>query len=650
MAESTQHRLDRVRPPRVQITYDVEVGTAIEMKELPFVVGIIANVSGQPSQELPKIKDRKFVGIDRDNFEKVMSACYAHLALRVPNTVHPNEKDVFLNCELFFSKLSDFEPLQIIRQVPVLNTLYTTRSYLKDLMTKLDGNDVLEHLLNDYLSDRERALLLRKSVSSEESSDQELVELRYQLFKVARLARDTSQEDFAKELINQLLSCMEAFDQNVSDVIGFINSQIAALDQVINKQLNTIMHDSAFLKLEGSWRGLHYLVFNTETNATLRLRLLNISKEELLSDLEHAIEFDQSYFFKKVYEAEYGTFGGTPYSCLIGDYEFTRHPMDIELLEKISNVAAAAHAPFISAAHPTLFDLDTFEELGAPRDLAKIFDSLEMIKWESFRNSEDSRYIALTLPRVLMRLPYGIKTLPAEGVNFEEEVTGTDSKLFCWTNAAYILGERITNAFAHYGWTAAIRGVEGGGIVEGLPGYTFRTTEGDLVLKCPTEITITDRREKELSDLGFIAICHCKGHDYAAFFGGQTVQRPKVYNLSDATANANLSTRLPYILAASRFAHYIKVIMRDKIGSFMTKDNVATYLNNWIANYVLLNDDASQSVKAHYPLREARIDVYDVPGKPGVYTSIVYLRPHFQMEELKTSIRLVATLPPPASA
>lgn len=470
------------------------------------------------------------------------------------------------------------------------------------------------------------------------------------LMTKGKLARDENQRPFARNLVTEFVN--QVLEQGTvvsNDTVAFINQRILELDDLIANQLNQIMHEPAFQKLEGSWRGLSYLVMNTETAVHLKLRLMNITKKELLDDLEKAVEFDQSQMFKKIYEEEYGTFGGHPYSCLVGDYEFTRHPQDMELLQKISQVAAAAHAPFLTAADPKLFDLDSFEHLGVPRDLAKIFESLEMIKWNSFRETEDSRYVAMLLPRVLMRLPYGANTLPAEGLNFEEDVSGADTSKFCWTNPAYILGERITNAFSHYKWTAAIRGVEGGGIVEGLPAYTFKTTDGDIALKCPTETAITDRREKELSDLGFISLCHCKGTDYAAFFGGQTTQKPKIYNLDDANANSNLSARLPYILAASRFAHYIKVIMRDKIGSFLTRGNVEDYLNTWIASYVVLNDNASQAVKAKFPLREARIDVYEVPGKPGSYRSVVYLRPHFQMEELTASIRMVATLPPPAA-
>ena len=301
------------------------------------------------------------------------------------------------------------------------------------------------------------------------------------------------------------------------------------------------------------------------------------------------------------------------------------------------------------AEEARMFDLDAYTELGVPRDLSKIFESAELIKWRSFRASEDSRYVSLCLPRVLLRLPYGPDTVPVEGLSFVEDTDGSDHSKYLWGNPAYILGQRITSAFAQYGWTAAIRGVEGGGKVEGLPAHTFRTDEGDIALKCPTEIAITDRREKELNDLGFITLVHCKNTDYAAFFGGQTTNKPKAYNLAAANANARISSMLPYILAASRFAHYIKAIMRDKVGSFMTRENVKVYLNTWIMGYVLGKDDAGQPLKAQYPLREARIDVTDIPGKPGSYNAVVFLRPHFQLEELTASIRLVAELPPPAA-
>ncbi|TWC40134.1 type VI secretion system protein ImpC [Pseudomonas sp. SJZ079] len=465
-----------------------------------------------------------------------------------------------------------------------------------------------------------------------------------------RMAHDDSQQAYARDMLAEFAT--QVLDEGMvvdKDTVAMINDRIEQIDQLISSQLNEILHHPEVKKLEASWRGLHFLVMNTETSTRLKLRLFNVTQKELLNDLEKAVEFDQSVLFKKVYEEDYGTFGGHPFSLLMGDFEFGRHPQDIALLEKLSNVAAAAHAPFISAASPRLFDMSSFTELAVPRDLAKVFESMELIKWRSFRASEDSRYVSLVLPHVLLRLPYGPETLPVEGMNYVEDVNGTDHSKYLWGNAAWALTQRITEAFARYGWCAAIRGVEGGGAVEGLPAHTFTTSAGDLALKCPTEVAITDRREKELDGLGFISLCHKKNSDLAVFFGGQTTNMAKLYNTNEANSNARISAMLPYVLAASRFAHYLKVIMRDKIGSFMTRDNVQTYLNNWISDYVLINDNAPQEIKAQYPLREARVDVSEVAGKPGAYRATVFLRPHFQLEELTASIRLVASLPPPAA-
>ncbi|ATV17725.1 type VI secretion system contractile sheath large subunit [Pseudomonas syringae] len=466
-----------------------------------------------------------------------------------------------------------------------------------------------------------------------------------------RMAHDDSQQGYDRDMLAEFAT--QVLDEGMAidkDTVAMINERIGKIDSLISDQLNEILHHEDVQKLEASWRGLHALVKNTETGTRLKLRLLNVSQKELQTDLEKAVEFDQSALFKKIYEEEYGTFGGHPFSVLVGDFTFGRHPQDIGLLEKLSSVAAAAHAPFIAAASPRLFDMSSFTELSVPRDLAKVFESQELIKWRSFRESEDSRYVSLVLPHYLLRLPYGPDTNPVEGMNFVENTTGTDHSKYLWGNAAWALTQRITEAYAKYGWCAAIRGAEGGGAVEGLPAHTFRTSSGDLSLKCPTEVAITDRREKELNDLGFISLCHKKNSDVAVFFGGQSTNKPRLYNTNEANANARISAMLPYVLAASRFAHYLKVIMRDKIGSFMTRDNVQTYLNNWIADYVLINDNAPQEIKAQYPLREARVDVTEVPGKPGAYRATVFLRPHFQLEELTASIRLVATLPPPVAA
>lgn len=441
-------------------------------------------------------------------------------------------------------------------------------------------------------------------------------------------------------------------DKQLTQVVlganGLIDERTGGIDVQIGRQLDVIMHSNSFQSLEATWRGLFYVVSRTESGQLLKLRVFNAEKEQLRKELEKAAEFDQSCIFKMIYEHEYGTYGGMPYSLLVGGYEFGRSANDIQLLESMTRIAASAHTPFVAAASPSLFLLDGYDKLANPRDLAQLFESPELAQWNEFRGSEDSRYVALVLPHVLLRLPYGKDSRPAEGLRYEETVTGEqgpDHGAFLWGNAAYVLAERITNAFALYHWTAAIRGEEGGGLVGGLPVYTYRDDAGLPAMICPTEVSITDRREKELNDLGFISLCNCKGTGQAAFFGGQTTNLPRQYISEDANANARLSSMLPYMLAASRFAHYIKVIMRKKIGAFLTRSNVEAYLNTWIAQYVLLDDNAPQDVKASYPLRAAQLNVTDVPGSPGAYKATVFIKPHFQLEELTTSIRLVADLP-----
>ena len=464
-----------------------------------------------------------------------------------------------------------------------------------------------------------------------------------------RMARDDFQKERAKDMIgefvNQVMSGELTMSKNM-DVA--INSRIAEIDRLISAQMNEIMHHEEFQKLEGSWRGLHHLVRNSLTGTTLKIKVMSVTKKELLKDFERALEFDQSTLFKKIYEEEYGTFGGAPYGAMIGDFEFGNHPQDMALLERVSEVAAAAHAPFLSAASSGLFGWDTFSEMSEVRDVSKIFDRTEYMKWRSFRESEDSRYVGLTIPHVLMREPYGAATKPTETFRFEEDVDGTDHKKYLWGNAAYALGTRLTEAFSMHGWCVAIRGVEGGGLVQGLPTHTFQTDEGELAMKCPTEVAITDRREKEFSDNGFIPLVHCKGTDYAAFFATQSANKAKKYDTDAANANARLSTQLQYIFAVSRFAHYLKSMVRDKIGSFMSRGEAQDFLNRWIHNYVTEDDTASQATKAKFPLREARVEVAEIPGKPGCYRAVAFLRPHFQLDELSVSLRLVADLPPPA--
>jgi type VI secretion system protein ImpC len=470
-----------------------------------------------------------------------------------------------------------------------------------------------------------------------------------QAIKATRHTEETRAQELLRTLTEEALKGTITWSK---DVTRTITAGVKAIDAAISKQLAAIMHTPEFQKLEGTWRGLNYLVMNSETSAQLKIKAFNVSKRELFKDLDRAVEFDQSQVFKKMYSNEFGMPGGEPYGALIGDYEFTNHPEDIDLLAKMSNVAAASFCPFLTAASPALFGFENFTELSKPRDLEKIFDTVEYAKWKSFRESDDSRFAVLGMPRVLSRLPYGSNTKPVEEFDFEEVELDNKGRpkavphdQYAWMNVAYVLGTRLTEAFSKYGFCTAIRGAEGGGKVEGLPAHIFTSDDGDPDMKCPTEVGITDRREAELSKLGFLPLCHYKNTDYSVFFGAQTTQKPKKYDRAAATANAAISARLPYIMATSRFAHYLKVIARDKIGSFMEREDCQKFLERWIANYVVTDASPSQEVKARYPLREAKVQVVEVPGAPGSYNAVAWLRPWLQLEELTTSLRMVARIP-----
>ncbi len=463
----------------------------------------------------------------------------------------------------------------------------------------------------------------------------------------SRVARSDSEHARAKDIISELVREVMAGTVVMSDNLGAtLDARIAELDRLISTQLSEVMHNPEFQKLESTWTGLQYLCKQTSTGANLKIQLFNATKKELVKDFKTAIDFDQSVLFKKVYEEEFGTFGGAPFGTLIGDFDISRQPEDMFFIEQMSHVAAAAHAPFISAASPELLGIDSFDELGKPRDLSKVFDTVDYAKWKSYRESEDARYVGLTLPRFLGRLPYNPKDgITTEGFNFVEEVDGADHSKYLWVNTAFAMGARLTAAFENYGWCAAIRGVEGGGLVEDLPTHTFKTDEGEVALKCPTEVAITDRREKELSDLGFIPLVHCKNTDYAAFFGAQSTQKAAKYDTDAANANAVLSAQLQYMFAVCRIAHYMKSMMRDKVGSFTTTADVERYLHNWLMQYVVDSDDATQDMRARRPLRQAQVEVTEVPGRPGVYRAVAFVKPHFQLDELSVSLRLVAEMP-----
>ncbi|KIS42221.1 type VI secretion system contractile sheath large subunit [Kosakonia radicincitans] len=472
-----------------------------------------------------------------------------------------------------------------------------------------------------------------------------------QVIDNTKAIRRESDRDRMKTQLNNFLAEVTAGTVTVSsDLIGSIEQRISAIDELLSSQVSLIIHAPEFQKKESSWRGLHKLVQTSVTENT-QIRVLQCTKQELIKDFKSASDFDQSMLFKCVYESEYGTFGGTPFSSFIGDFEFDNTPQDINLLEQISHVAAAAHAPFLSAIAPGMLSMQDFSELPRPRDMAKLFETTDYARWRSFRQNDDSRYIGLTLPRVLGRMPYGSKTIPAETFSFEEQINENESGSdYLWMNSAWELAGKIVESFEEYGWCASIRGVEGGGLVQSLPAYNYTSISGERTMQCPTQVAISDRREKELSDLGFIPLVHCKGTDYAAFFAVQSANKPRLYNSDQANANARLSSQLPYILATSRFAHYLKSIVRDKVGSFMSRSECEEYLQKWIMQYVVASDNAGPETKARFPLREAQIDVVEVPGFPGTYRAIAWLKPHFQLEGLSMSLRLVADLPSAAGA
>jgi type VI secretion system protein ImpC len=635
----TTHRPLKGLRPRVALTYDVEIGAAVEQRELPFVVGVLGDFSGLPAEPLPSVRDRKFVQLDRDNFDAVLSAMRPRVAMRVENTLADDGSQ--LGIELTFRALSDFDPAEIVRQVDPLRKLLEVRVALADLHATIAGNDQFEGRLLDLLYDTDRLAQIKPQLGGEGDAPPDVLRT---------FVNEAGLFDGSDRLVDILSLVLRDYldsGYRVSrDIRTTLLMRISMLDGLLSRQLSAILQRPEVQRLEGTWRGLAYLVRHTETGDKLKIKILNISKKDALRDLERAPEFDHSTLFKKIYDEEFGVFGGEPFSVLIGDYEIHRHPQDITLLDHMSAIAAAAHAPFIAAAAPDLFNLSSFQDLGSPRDLDKIFQMTEYAKWRAFRASEDAKYVALVLPRMLARAPYGRGATRVSDFEFEEHVNGFDHDRFVWANAVYGLATRLTQAFATYGWTAAMRGVEGGGIVSGLPVYTFRTDDGDTAAICPTEIAITDRREKELSELGFIPLVHCKGTDFACFFSAQSCHRPSIYDQPAANAAARAAAQLPYVLALSRFAHYFKAMMRDKIGSFSSRGETEAFLNRWVAQYVNLDDSASTSTQALRPLRSASIEVSEVRGKQGAYRAVAFLLPNFQLEQVSVPLRIVMDLPP----
>lgn len=472
--------------------------------------------------------------------------------------------------------------------------------------------------------------------------------------KLERFLQEPSPAEALTQWLGWRGAAAEATDRR--RVAEMLHRDIASLDVAITRQLNAVLHHSGFQKLEASWRGLRYLAEQAAAAENVKIRMLSVSWRELARDLERAIEFDQSQLFRKVYGEEFDTPGGEPFSVLLGDYEIRprlgpEHPVDdVRVLRSVSHVAAAAFAPFIAGVHPAMFGLDDFSGLEQPLHLARTFDQDDYFHWQNLRKEEDSRFVGLTLPRVLMRLPYEDDGSRVDGFCFQEDVAGPDRSRYLWGNAAYAFGAVLIGAFGRSGWLADIRGVrrdeEGGGLVPDLPVHSFSTDAPGVAPKCSTDVLLTDLREQELSELGFIPLCHCPDTEFSAFYTNPSVQRPKQYDELAATLNARISAMLQYMLCVSRFAHYLKVAARDKIGSFTEAGECESYLQEWLQRYVTSDSDAGPEVKAQYPLREARVQVRANPEQPGSYLCVAHLWPHFELDELTASVRLTTQLTP----
>lgn len=720
MSESVQKKLEKVRPPRIKITYDIETNGAYIAKELPGVFGIIGDFSGtrDPSKDFLDYKARKFIDIDSSNLNEVLSS----LSPRVVVPINGEDGKEMSSVELFFTSICDFKPINLVKKIDILNQLYLQKKKLSEFKTKRDINKKSWNSIEKLVSDSGLQDTLQKQIETELSAmaqtatatpvntsnaastntasttnttnnktvattdnlitaaGKELNDL-IQLLNVSSL----SQKEYLCKLIKNCIMILKgtieapvtapattpdagkkaeestaASDNKTTPAPaaaptngfkftgkGFVelcNQFYLFVDQTMDLYLNQILQDKSFKKLESHWRGVEYTLSNVLYTSNTKIRLFNANQEEIMEDLTTSMEFDQSYLFKLIYEDEYGTLGGTPYTSIVWDFQLERTSPSFSILEKMTSIMAAAHCPLILGVSPSIFDLKCFSHLSEPHNISSIFDSVELSEFHAFRESDDSKYVTLVMPNVMARAPYNTNELPMEGLNFVEKVDPLDMDNYVWMNAAYAYFVKIVNSYANYGWFTSICGVENGGKIENLPMYIYKTAHGDYKAICPTEVSITDRRENELSNAGFIALCHSKNSNTAVIMSNTSAYKPPVYTKDSANANAMLSSETPYMLNVSRFAHYLKCMMRDKIGSFSSTTTIYAFLSNWLARYTLLDDKASAELKAEYPLREFSIEVSDVPGKPGFYNAILRLRPHDTLQSISISLRLVESL------
>ena len=643
----------RWQPQHLHITYETEIGGATETRELPFIVGVLANLTPQPEEPLPNLRSRRFIEINSVNFDAVMERMQPRVTFMAENVLTDEADSAKLECDLRFCSLSDFEPYNVAGQLKPARCLLDLRRQLSDLLGLLEGNDQLGKLIYEAIEKNGVLELFRTQSGSASPADGgdlpakfNVIPVIAELWSSAGGSLDSPEREAGEKLLCVFFGQLVRGEMEIlPEIQATINARVAQIDWLLSLQLNEVLHHPQFQSIEASWRGLRYLLDKTPTDPLIRIRVLNASKHELLRDLQEVAKFDQSAMFASVYEERFAINGGEPFAVLIGDYYFSRNPEDIDLLEKVSSVAAAAHAPFISAADPGLFSLDSFVNLYSARNLFKIFDSVEYAKWQYFRDSEESRYVGLVLPRMLMRDVYDNKSNIADGFAYDERVDGSDHSRYLWCNSAYAFASRLTNAFARFGWTGSIAGVEHGGLVEQLPIHAFLTDAGDVAMKCPTEVPLTEQREGELAQLGFVPLCHCRGTDYACFFSGNSVHDAQTDERGAAAEHGWRELR--YIFAICRFAHYLKVIVRDEIGGFTSRQEIETALNRWISRYVMDPADKDDVDNEPRPLRAASVHVVEMTTRPAAYNAVVNLQPELQVPPLNTPFRLVVALPPP---
>lgn len=652
MSESVQKKLEKVRPPRIKITYDIETNGAYVAKELPGVFGIIGDFSGDrdPSQEFMDYKDRKFIDIDPENFNAVLSS----LTPRVVVPIIEDGKEG-ASIELFFNTMNDFRPINLVKRVSLLNQLYQQKKQLSELKTKRDMNRKSWETIEKFLSDSAFQDTINQQIEAElatiaagtpvtaQAAGKELNDF-IQLMNVINGGQKENLCKLLQSCIAILKDTSTGFQFTGKGLVDLCNQFFLFVDEKLDLYLNQILQDQKFKKLESHWRGVEHVLSNIMYTSNTKLRLFNATEEEIAEDLNGAMEFDQSYLFKLIYENEYGTLGGTPYTCIIWDYQLERSSFAFHLLTKMTEIIAAAHCPMILGAGPSIFDMKSYTSLSEPHNISSIFDSVELSEFHAFRESDDSKYVTLVMPHVMARVPYNTNEAPMEGLNFVEKVDALKMESYLWMNAAYAYFVKIVNSYANYGWFTSICGVENGGKIENLPLYVYKSAHGDYQAVCPTEIAITDRRENELSEAGFLALCHSKNSNTAVIMSNKSAYKPPFFTKDSANANAALSSETPYILNVSRFAHYLKCMMRDKIGSFSSTDSIQAFLSSWLAGYTLLDDKASSELKAKYPLREFSMTVSEVAGKPGYYSAILLLRPHDTLQSISISLRLVESL------